>query len=216
MRSTTDQLFGLGAGCEGAMDVLLTRVSAADELAAAALHGEAASGAAIRAAWLSSSRAAKPTSSSGSAFPPMAHCRSCARTIRAASCACLARCGRCARRTTPSCPPHRSTWNSSSPSFAPPPHLLLLGGGPDARPVATLAAFLGWRVIVVDHRAAYLDPARFPASDPARGNARAEDVAEAVPLDDSFGGHRHEPPPGFGPALPARAGAHRRCPTWAC
>ena len=28
MRSSTDQLFGLGAGCEGAMDVLLTRVSA--------------------------------------------------------------------------------------------------------------------------------------------------------------------------------------------
>ena len=28
LRSTTDQLFGLGAGCEGAMDILLTRVSA--------------------------------------------------------------------------------------------------------------------------------------------------------------------------------------------
>ena len=26
LRSTTDQLFGLGAGCEGAMDILLTRV----------------------------------------------------------------------------------------------------------------------------------------------------------------------------------------------
>ena len=30
LRSTTDQLFGLGAGCEGAMDVLLSRVSAAE------------------------------------------------------------------------------------------------------------------------------------------------------------------------------------------
>ena len=30
LRTSTDQLFGLGAGCEGAMDVLLTRVSAAD------------------------------------------------------------------------------------------------------------------------------------------------------------------------------------------
>ena len=29
LRSTTDQLFGLGAGCEGAMDVLLTRIDAA-------------------------------------------------------------------------------------------------------------------------------------------------------------------------------------------
>jgi xanthine/CO dehydrogenase XdhC/CoxF family maturation factor len=31
LRSSTDQLFGLGAGCEGAMDVLLTRVAAKDD-----------------------------------------------------------------------------------------------------------------------------------------------------------------------------------------
>src|SRR6188474_355026 len=31
LRSTTDQLFGLGAGCEGAMDILLTRVAAAGD-----------------------------------------------------------------------------------------------------------------------------------------------------------------------------------------
>src|SRR5687767_6199913 len=30
LRSTTDQLFGLGAGCEGAMDILMTRVSEQD------------------------------------------------------------------------------------------------------------------------------------------------------------------------------------------
>src|ERR1044071_4897960 len=30
LRSTTDQLFGLGAGCEGAMDILLVRVSDED------------------------------------------------------------------------------------------------------------------------------------------------------------------------------------------
>ena len=31
LRSTTDQLFGLGAGCEGAMDILLTRVGPGDD-----------------------------------------------------------------------------------------------------------------------------------------------------------------------------------------
>src|SRR3954469_19268818 len=31
LRSATDQLFGLGAGCEGAMDILLARVSRAAE-----------------------------------------------------------------------------------------------------------------------------------------------------------------------------------------
>jgi xanthine dehydrogenase accessory factor len=45
--------------------------------------------------------------------------------------------------------------------LTPPPALLLCGGGPDAVPVAQLARFLGWRVDVVDHRAAYLEPGRF-------------------------------------------------------
>src|SRR5689334_8408906 len=31
LRSNNDQLFGLGAGCEGAMDILLSRVSAAED-----------------------------------------------------------------------------------------------------------------------------------------------------------------------------------------
>jgi xanthine/CO dehydrogenase XdhC/CoxF family maturation factor len=67
--------------------------------------------------------------------------------------------------------------------FAPAPELLLLGGGPDARPVAELAAFLGWRVTVVDHRAAYLDARRFPAQTHLV-ESRAEEVAGAVALDD--------------------------------
>ena len=68
-------------------------------------------------------------------------------------------------------------------ALGPPPHLLLLGGGPDARPVAELASFLGWRVTVVDHRATYLDAARFPANT-RLVETPAADVAEAVRLDD--------------------------------
>src|SRR6202008_2067065 len=68
-------------------------------------------------------------------------------------------------------------------AFAPPPRILLLGGGPDARPVATLAEFLGWRVTVVDHRAADLAPALFaPAVQLIE--ARAADLASAVRLDE--------------------------------
>src|SRR5512137_476084 len=40
--------------------------------------------------------------------------------------------------------------------------LLLIGGGPDALPVVEIGATLGWRVTVADHRPAYADPARFP------------------------------------------------------
>ncbi len=44
----------------------------------------------------------------------------------------------------------------------PPPHLLIAGTGPDAVPVARLAASLGWQVSVVDHREAYAQHDRFP------------------------------------------------------
>ena len=68
-------------------------------------------------------------------------------------------------------------------SIAPPPRLLLLGGGPDARPVAELADFLGWRVTVVDHRATYLVPARFPAT-AKLVETRPAELASAVKLAD--------------------------------
>lgn len=41
------------------------------------------------------------------------------------------------------------------------PALLLCGAGPDAEPVAALAATLGWQVTVVDHRPAYIETQRF-------------------------------------------------------
>jgi xanthine dehydrogenase accessory factor len=44
----------------------------------------------------------------------------------------------------------------------PPTRLLLLGAGPDAPPVAELAAFLGWNVTIVDHRSRYAQAERFP------------------------------------------------------
>jgi xanthine/CO dehydrogenase XdhC/CoxF family maturation factor len=58
-----------------------------------------------------------------------------------------------------------------------------MGGGPDARPVATLAAFLGWRITVVEHRAAYLAPERFPPSTNLI-EARPAGVAAALALAD--------------------------------
>lgn len=42
------------------------------------------------------------------------------------------------------------------------PELLVIGAGDDAVPLTRLAATLGWRVTVIDHRPAYLNPDRFP------------------------------------------------------
>lgn len=47
-------------------------------------------------------------------------------------------------------------------SAAVPRELLVIGGGPDALPLVEFGATLGWRVTVADHRPAYADPARFP------------------------------------------------------
>jgi xanthine/CO dehydrogenase XdhC/CoxF family maturation factor len=179
MRSTTDQLFGLGAGCEGAMDVLLTRVSSREHwqplesMAHAARRGHP-----YRIAFVTSSNEpALPLGSLISAAGTAANGAEVDASILALLDAADASAGNVLIRVA------QPDVEMFVAALAPPPHLLLLGGGPDARPVADLAAFLGWRVTVVDHRAAYLDPARFPANTRLVEGAAA-DVAEAVALDD--------------------------------
>jgi len=66
-------------------------------------------------------------------------------------------------------------------TLKPLPRLLLLGAGPDAGPVVTLADNLGWRVTVVDHRPAYLDRPAFAVAD-SRVCAPAAALAAQVPL----------------------------------
>jgi xanthine/CO dehydrogenase XdhC/CoxF family maturation factor len=43
----------------------------------------------------------------------------------------------------------------------PPPRILVLGGGLDARPVVRMICELGWRVVVQDHRPAYIAAGNF-------------------------------------------------------
>ena len=151
LRSTTDQLFGLGAGCEGAMDVLLSRVSAAEGWQPLVAMAES-----FRAAreqhFAFVIASADPAYPLGTSFPANGQVI-----------------------------PYPSGVEVFIAAVAPPPHLLLLGGGPDARPVATLAAFLGWRITVVEHRAVYLAPDRFPPST-RLVETRPDEVAAAVRL----------------------------------
>src|SRR6202043_1687149 len=64
--------------------------------------------------------------------------------------------------------------------FAPPPHILICGAGPDAQPVTTAALALGWRVTVVDHRPAYALAERFPGATVQRVDARTLRSSVAV------------------------------------
>jgi xanthine dehydrogenase accessory factor len=174
MRGPDDLLFGLGSGCEGAMDILLQRLDQHNgwqpmtRLAAAwraqraagmllvvnstdpawppgtavfADEGDASSinaAAAPRAA-AEGSAAALQTLHAVAARLPVEHCS----------------------RFVPRAAPGIDVLALSQP---PPVQMLLLGAGPDAQPVVELAAFLGWRVTVIDHRSHYAQSARFPAA----------------------------------------------------
>lgn len=48
--------------------------------------------------------------------------------------------------------------------LTPPPHLVLFGAGDDAIPLCAYGSDTGFRVTVVDHRAAYVSRQRFPAA----------------------------------------------------
>jgi len=62
-----------------------------------------------------------------------------------------------------------------------PPRLLLLGGGPDAQPLVDFAARLAWRITVHDHRPAYAQSERFPAAEQVT-LGRPESLAQTVDL----------------------------------
>ncbi len=65
----------------------------------------------------------------------------------------------------------------------PRPRLLVLGAGLDAEPVTRLAAELGWRITVIDHRPAYIEKGSFDDADkvicgPADEMAAVVDLAK--------------------------------------
>jgi xanthine/CO dehydrogenase XdhC/CoxF family maturation factor len=178
LRSSTDQLFGLGAGCEGAMDVLLSRLSEEDGWQPLPLLEDAyRRGRRVRLAVVVAS--SEENIELGLTFPADGKvpdfARADARVVEIF--AAIADASDSSFVRTP-----KLDVELFVAAFEPAPRLLLLGGGPDTRPVAELASFLGWHVTVVDHRAIYLVPGRFPA-DTKLVETRAADIASAVRLD---------------------------------
>ena len=144
MRGPDDLLWGMGAGCEGAMDIFMIRVGRSNDwqpmqaLAdAQRLRERAAIGVVVD---------APPGAPPGAgAVIPL--------DVRGFA-------------------PDHAGWLPEqdgqrvfvlSPSL--PPRLLLLGAGPDTVPVLQFAQQLGWSVTLYDHRPAYADASRFPAAE---------------------------------------------------
>ena len=169
MRGPDDVLFGMGAGCEGVMRVLLEPASAglalppALCLAGRMLHaGQATTLIMVH----ESADLALGSHAPDSLLPA---------PLRAAVERALA--------TAASQDVVFHTAGRRTRAFvqylAPAPHLLVCGAGPDATPVVAAAVGLGWRVTVVDHRPAFAVAARFPGAEVRCADARrlSDDVA---------------------------------------
>jgi xanthine/CO dehydrogenase XdhC/CoxF family maturation factor len=158
MHGPDDLLFGLGSGCEGAMDILLQRLDAAGDwqpmtrLASAwqarrleglllVVRSEDSSLPAGSGAFISD--AVPFGGMATSALAPLVQ------EQRAHG----------SNRFIPQALPGVDVLGLIA---TPAPRVVLLGAGPDAQPVAELASFLGWSLTVIDHRPHYAQPERFP------------------------------------------------------
>jgi len=155
MRGPDDILFGIGAGCEGAMRVLLEPAGPGSSAAAALAAAGAATQAGYSRSLVSVHEAADLPLGTYDAAPPLplALIQAAAQSLKDGMSHGLDRHDG-GRRT-----------RAFVQFLAPPPHVLICGAGPDAQPVVSAARALGWRVSVVDHRAAYASSVDFPGAD---------------------------------------------------
>jgi xanthine dehydrogenase accessory factor len=154
MRGPDEVLFGVGAGCEGAMRVLLEP----------AAHGSVAAHALATAARASQLRqptslimvheAVEPGLGTYAAAAPLP------RELIEAGASSAAN----AASTNLDVRENGRRMRAFVQFLAPPPHVLVCGAGPDAEPVVRAARALGWQLTVVDHRAAASEARRFPGA----------------------------------------------------
>lgn len=194
-----DALLGLGLGCNGVVEVLLERVTAADAGAAAAGADSAAAGhylpllqrarAAGRRSALATVYRSPEADEVGArlalietpAAAPAEHrfgrLRAALREAVTRDLAALLQQGRSrAAAYEVAGAPVQVLLELVEPPLA----LTVCGAGPDAQPLVALAASLGWEPVVFDHRAAFARPQRFPGAARVVTAAR-EEFSAAVP-----------------------------------
>lgn len=171
-RDPDESLWGLGLGCEGAMSILLLRVGP-QELWQPMAHLAAALSAYTRTAigvvTESDDSAIRrgvlllPEGSQARILPLAASAS--AQTALLDPRVLVALSDAKEASTVQWVQGERGSWKLLLLPFTLPPKILLLGAGPDARPVVELASRLYWRVSLVDHRPAYADPEHFPLAE---------------------------------------------------
>ncbi|UCG73255.1 MAG: XdhC family protein [Chromatiales bacterium] len=171
LRDEADEIWGLGIGCNGLLRLLVQRLDAEHHyqpyLDIAACHRSFAGG-----------RLGIVTESSTPAIPPGATWLQAAAGISHSDMDAVAA-EAVGQALAPGSRPGLHAVSAAGKTLqvlhaavAPVPRLLVIGAGPDAVPLVRLAAELGWRVTVTDHRPAYLQAPGLEAAD-ARIEARA-------------------------------------------
>jgi xanthine dehydrogenase accessory factor len=180
LRASDDLLWGLGLGCEGAMQILLLRTAPANgwqplgHLAEAlAAHRPTAVAVVVE--------SFDPDLPAGSvALPGAAPAAPAGAPLRAMPAVEAALAAATADRQVRWL--DEPTGRLFVVPLSLPPRILLLGAGPDALPVVEFAVRLDWKVTLVDHRPAYAVAAHFPAAERVI-LARPEELSAALALE---------------------------------
>ncbi len=154
LRGADDLLYGIGAGCEGAMRVLLEPVGAKSlgvDALEQALQTAARGEPAVLMVVHESSEV--PLGTYAVSAPLSAGLQAVGRQVLASSSTHSIDVSGVMGRTRV-----LVEW------VAPLPRLLICGCGPDAEPLSQVAQTLGWQVVLVDHRPAYAQASRFPGA----------------------------------------------------
>jgi len=174
-----DPLWGLGLGCNGAVDVFLAPTSRGGFVAASQrIHGLLAGDHAFAVVTLLSDPDTASTALEGRILLPDSDMHPALSTDDAALDAALTAAAAEALAAGRSQHVEVRGARAFVDVFQPPPILVVCGAGDDAMPTVACAASVGFRVVVVDHRAAYLTPDRFPD---------AWRLVAALPEDDAAG-----------------------------
>jgi len=151
MRGPDDILFGIGAGCEGAMRVLLEPAGRGTPAERALRAAGQRARAGLPTALVAVHECARLALGTYTAAPPLTS-------------ALITAAGQVLEESVS----REVTFETDGlrtrafvQYLAPAPHLLICGGGPDAQPVVAIARGLGWRVTVVEHRPIYAIDSRF-------------------------------------------------------
>jgi xanthine dehydrogenase accessory factor len=163
MRDTADDLWGIGLGCNGMMQILLQRLSADNNWQPFTAIAEAM-------ARTTASTGILVTTSDTDELQPGAcfihdgsgHWQDAGTTLFKA----LEKQG--PSTELPATIAHNTPTGSCTLlhwRIQPWPRILLLGAGPDALPVVQLARILGWEITVADHRLHYIESGQFDAAD---------------------------------------------------